>query len=109
MLTWPTTCPLRPLHSLSMAGPKTVVAFVALVLVGAALENVGIGLIIPRIDALNTKTSPSVRVEGKGLPRVCFNGQRRRHLNYQSSTSLYTSSTTTVHRSLKLAVASRCT
>jgi ATP-binding cassette, subfamily B, bacterial MsbA len=47
-----------------MAGPKNVLAFVALVLVGVALENVGIGLLIPLIDALNSDTSPSVRVAG---------------------------------------------
>jgi ATP-binding cassette, subfamily B, bacterial MsbA len=52
------------LRSLSMAGPRNVGAFIALVLVGVALENVGIGLLIPLIDALNSKTSPSVRVAG---------------------------------------------
>lgn len=64
MPTEPTTRPLRPLRSLSMVGPKNVVAFVALVLVGVAVENVGIGLVIPLIDALNYNTSPSVRVAG---------------------------------------------
>jgi hypothetical protein len=37
---------------------------VALVLLGVALENVGIGLLIPLSDALNSNTSPSVRVAG---------------------------------------------
>jgi ABC-type multidrug transport system fused ATPase/permease subunit len=47
-----------------MTRTRNVVAFVALVLVGVALENVGIGLLIPLIDALNNNTSPSVRVAG---------------------------------------------